>query len=276
MIMNGLPRFSGRGLLAASMLLLVSQAFGGYVYEFSQSGKGEKEGAAKIFVDGSKIKVAGFDEGAGEVIFDGKSQEMTIVNHKERSFMQLDRKTIEQLSAKIGDAMAQMEAQLAQMPPAQREMMERMMKDKMPTQAQAAPEPSILRTGVSDTVAGYKAEKIELAMPGGEKHELWVAPWKELKGSEGIADAFNGMSQLFDKMLSAFSQGPMGGMMSERMSSGWLDQLHALGGFPVMTRELNRAGKVVSETALQGIEEQDLAAADFKAPKGYKRQKIEM
>lgn len=272
---NYLARISGRGLLAAS-ILLVSQAFGGYVYEFSQSGKAAKGDAARILVDGSKIKMTGFDEGAGEVIFDGKSQEMTVVNHKEKSYFELDREAIEEMSAKIGGAMAEMEAQLAKMPPAQREMMEKMMKDKMPGQAKKLPEPTIKRTGESDTVAGYEAERVDLLTPAGETHELWIVPWDELKGSEGISDAFTGMSQLFDKMMSAFSQGPMGGMISEQMKTGWLDQMHSLGGFPVKTRELNRAGKVVSETALEGVDERELAASEFKAPKGYKRQKMKM
>lgn len=267
----------GRCLVAASVLV-VSQTFAGYVYDLSQTefrnGKEAAENDMKIMVEDSKVKMSGYGENEGEMIYDGSDQSMLIVDHKRKSYMKLDKKTIDDLAAQLKGAMAQMEEQLANMPPAQRKMMEKMMKDRMPKAAEPKAELSISRTGEKDTVAGYKAEKVELSSPDGVRRELWVTPWTELKGSEEITSSFEGMAEFFESMISAFSQGPMAGMMQNQAQTDWLDQMHKLEGFPVKTREYNAAGKVESETTLTGIEERDIADSEFKAPKGYKRQKM--
>lgn len=270
------------GRMLAASLFLVTNAFAGYVYELSQtdaedgtSSKSES-GSTKFMVDGSKIKMSGFGDGGSEMIYNGDRQEMLIVNHDRKSYFQLDKKSVEEMAAKVNDAMAQMEAQLAKMPPAQRQMMENMMKDKMPAAVSEKPELTVSRTGKTDTVAGYEAERIDVMSPDGKQRELWVASWSDLKGSKQIAEAFKGMSQLFSGMMNAFSEGPLGRFAQVQTQNDWMEQMHQLNGFPVMTREFDKAGKLISETALSNVEETDIADSEFAPPKGYKRQKMGM
>lgn len=268
----------GRSVLLASVFF-VSNAFAGYVYDLSQkevSGSGKEEDTiAKIFVDGGKIKMSGLGEN-NEVIFDGSSMALILVDHKKKSYLQMDQESIAELTSKLNDAMAEMERQLESVPPAQRKMMERMMKGKMPSMDQPKVETSVNRTGETDTIAGYKAEKVEVNSSDGSKQELWVVPWSKLGGSEEISEAFTGMSSLFDDLMGALSQGPMSGFAGGKSQSGWVDKLKGLEGFPVMAKAYDQAGKLVSETLLSDIEEVDIAASEFKAPKGYKRQKMKM
>lgn len=264
----------GRGVLLASVVF-VSNAFAGYVYDLSQKEANGEDTNTKILVDGSKIKMLGFDA-SNEVIFDGSSQALILVDHGKKSYLQMDKESIAELTAKLEEAMAEMERQLESVPPAQRKMMERMMKGKMPQVDQPKIETTVKRTGETDTVAGYEAEKVEVSISDGTSQELWVVPWSEIGGAEGIADAFTGMSSLFDDLMGALSQGPMSGFAGGKSNSGWLEKLKSLEGFPVMAKAYDEAGKLVSETMLSNLEEKDIAAAEFKAPKGYKKQKLKM
>lgn len=265
--------------LAAASVFLAAEALGGFVYDMAQTEfKGGKPGesvATEIKVEGSKIKMSGLGDENSEFIYDGTQQAMLILDHKRKSFMQLDKQTIDQIASQLGEAMKQMEEQMAAMPPAQRAMMEKMMKGKMPQGAEAQPELTVTRTGEKDTLSGFKAEKVEVGSAAGKQRELWVAKWSDLKGSEEVGEAFKGMSELFAGMMSAFSQGPMSQMFQRGGETNWIEQVQKLEGFPVLTREFDAAGKILSETALSQIREMAIPASEFEAPKGYKRQKLD-
>lgn len=278
MLLNKQTQLLGRGVLLASAFF-VNQLFGGYVYDLSQTdyskGKSGKESVTTILVDGAKIKMSGFDA-TSEMIFDGESKTMMMVDHGRKSYFEMDQESIAEITSKLKDAMAEMERQLANVPPAQREMMERMMKGKMPGAGEERPTNTVKRTGEKDTISGYKVEKVEVSSSDGSGQELWVVPWSELKGSEELADAFKGMSSIYDELLGALSQGPMAGMIGQKMQSGWFNELKSIEGFPVAAKSFNQAGKLVSETMLSGIEEKDVDASEFTAPKKYKKQKFKM
>ncbi len=260
-------------------LVVGSNVFAGYVYDLSQTEYQDNKPSAveniSILVDGVKMKLSGMEK-SNEMIFDGGSKAMVVLDHERKSYFQIDEKSVAEISAKLDAAMAEMEAQLANMPPAQRAMMENMMKGKMPQGGQERPESTIVRTGKFDTISGYKAERVDVQSSDGKSQELWVAPWSALGGSEEVVDAFSGMSSLFNEMLGAFSQGPMAGMFSQRMQSGWMDKLKELDGFPVASKTFDQAGKLVSETMLSNIEEREIPASEFNVPKGYKQQKMKM
>ena len=69
------------------------------------------------------------------VIFRGDRQHLVVLDHNRKSYFILDDKAIGRVSSQFGDMMAQMEAQLANLPPEQREMARRMMESRMPSTA---------------------------------------------------------------------------------------------------------------------------------------------
>ncbi len=261
-------------------LLLVSNAFGGYSYTLEQTdirnGKKQPAKSIRMLIDDSNIKMAGLDEENGEMIFDSEKEAMLMVDHQRKSYLQLDKKTIEQLAQKMTEAMAEMEKQLASVPPAQRQMMESMLKGRMPAAPVEQPKVEVKRTGKKDTIGDYKVERVDVLIDGRKANELWLADWSEVKGSEEMAGSFQAMSQLFAKIRATFAQSPMGRMMPNQDRSNWFAHVSELQGFPILSREFDAAGKLVSETTLAGSEETDIPAAEFKAPKGYKKQKMKM
>lgn len=272
MLIHEIVSTMGRRLVAASVLLFATHAFGGYVYELAPSESSDAPGS-RIMVEGSKLKMALGGSRESDIVYDGAAKELLIIDHKRKSYVGLGKEQIDKLSQKLTDAMAQMEQQLANVPPAQRKMMENMMKDRMPQLAEQV-EVLVSRTGETETIAGYNAEKVEVKT-GDTRQELWVVDWADLEGSEQISAGMEGMSELFSGLMSTLSQSPMGNMF-EGQQANLFGQFKEIGGFPVRTREYDASGKLVSELALKGIESVSIDASEFRAPKGYKRQKMGM
>ena len=83
------------------------------------------------------------------VIFDGAKQVLYMVNPAAKTYSTMTKAEVDAAGAQIGDAMAQMQAALKNMPPAQRAQMEAMMKGRgMPGSATAA-RPEYRRKGTS-------------------------------------------------------------------------------------------------------------------------------
>ena len=87
-------------------------------------------------------------------IFDGGKQVLYIVDPARKTYMEMTKADVDQLSAQLQGAMAQMKAQLEKLPPAQRAQMEAMMKGVQRT-----------RTG-SDTVGRWTCDKYDLTQGG--------------------------------------------------------------------------------------------------------------
>ena len=100
--------------------------------------------------------MAGPDGVTNVTIFDGGKQVLYIVDPARKSYMEMTKADVDRLSAQMQGSMAQMQAQLEKMPPAQRAQMEAMMKGVQQT-----------RTG-SDTVGRWTCDKYDLTQ-GGQK-----------------------------------------------------------------------------------------------------------
>ncbi|MBD5778825.1 hypothetical protein IEN85_04930 [Pelagicoccus sp. NFK12] len=261
-------------LVLSASILLSSTAFAGYVYQFEDSSGGTEN--VTLMVEGHQLRITSQDKGSSDMIFDASTSTMTILEHDRKRYLQLDKETVAELASQIEDAMAEMEKQLASLPPAQRKMMENMMKGKMQGMGEALPVLSFNRTGESDTKSGYDVEKVILLKDGVATSELWVADWDDVEGSEELMVSLKAMAGMFKDMMKAFSKGPMAGMIGANASSNWFGQIEDLGGIPIVTAELDASGKAKSQTSLSKVEEREIEASAFEIPKGYKKQKMKM
>ncbi|MGI9235091.1 MAG: hypothetical protein ACR2RD_15770, partial [Woeseiaceae bacterium] len=100
---------------------------------------GQETDRTKVYAQSKSIRMdqgegdAGGTEGAiqsdNSMLFLGT--EFIYMNHKDRSYIVMDEAMLDKVSTKISDAMKQMEAQMANMPPEQRAMVEKMMEGRM-------------------------------------------------------------------------------------------------------------------------------------------------
>ena len=215
------------------------------------------------FSDGSFVKIneryvaIGDDYGFG-IIEDGKDT-FIMVDHGERSYMEVSATFADDVSAMMA---AQMEQMLADVPPEQRAMIEQSMKGMMPGGG-AMPEPPkmmVRKTGDTDSVAGYKCSEVEISYGTGQAEEMsCVATTSEL----GIS------GRDFASMAAAMRAiSRMAGMDGE---DDTLVDFEAMGGIPIRTRDLP-AGDAEE---LVSLSKDDLDDSDFAVPDSYTKVSME-
>lgn len=154
-------------------------------------------------------------------------------------------------------AMSQMQEQLKQLPPEQREVAQKAMQEAMGKKDGPRPKVQVKKTGQSAVIAGFKAQKYEIWSDGQLREEQWIAP--------AIATSKELDTKKMREMMAAFAQA--GGENSYETDPA----VQALWskGYPV---------KVVShldgETMVREVvqaQKKDLPASLFAAPQGYRK-----
>jgi len=192
------------------------------------------------------------------------------VDPADHSYKVMDKATMDQMSAKMGDAMAKMKSQMASMPPERRAMMEKMM-NQMNGTGGAGAKPEIydaVDTGKTETSNGRACRLWNETRNGELKAQYCVAPKGSLPGTDEFA--------AFAKRMSAFMQqmsGPMhnvgAGLMQQQIAV--LDKIN---GFPIVTRHFSGGKLDSSESVVKTWESRTLPASTFEVPAGFTRKEF--
>lgn len=257
--------------LSTSMLLLLSSlANAGVVMDMvTRNTSGQETDRTKIYAQSKKIRMeqGGDDAPEGTMIFLG--DKFLYVDHEDKSYIVMDEAMLDEVSAKMSEAMKEMEAQLASVPPEQRAMVEQMMKGRMQgmmgKQDDAPPAPRVDSMG-SGEWQSYDCRRYAVYEGSEKTREVCAAELDEVDGSEEVIEAFRNMAAYITKMTESL---PMSS--NDRPNPGEL--MDQIDGFPVHTIDYDN-GVVVSEVSLDSVMEQDLDEELFAAPKGYRRQDL--
>lgn len=208
------------------------------------------------FDDGSEILISDnrvmFGDDDTSLIYPGSGTTLTVLDHKNRSYMVIDEAFADSVSGQMKAAMAQVESQLAMLPPEQREQMKEMMKARMPG-ANARPVVQEFRsTGRKQEVIGVTCETGELFRDGKKELELCISDPARLgmskKDYKALSAAFSAMSSLVGR----FSP-----------STGELFDLDVIGGVPVISNNLsNETENRLSRANFDNVDEQRLMIPD--------------
>lgn len=223
-----------------------------------------------IKIDGNRMRT---DSGATtSMIYLGETDKMYIVDHSKKTYMLMDRETIEAMAAKMSEAMKQMEAALANVPPEQREMMEKMMRGKMKGMPSSAPrsEPVVTSLGQSDTVSGIGCDWKQVSRDDVVELKACVGAFSDFPASEDLRQISMEMKEFVSSLTEAASSmtsGPMGAFTESPMSAMALD------GFPLIS-ENYYDGKLTHRSRFQSVEEGSISSEEFTPPSGYKKQDI--
>ncbi len=234
--------------------------FAGAYLETSQThaGSGQTTAVSRMWFDGGRMRSESGSAGAGTIaIF--KNQAMYVLDPKTKSYRRIDKATVDQMTAQLGEARKKMQAALANMPPERRAMMEKMMGQAMG----GAPDPTAARralsnTGRTETVAGIKCTVWEASVAGQKQEELCAAAPGAVPGGDEMVKTLREVRE----MLKGFTQNFAG-----RVDNAWRD-LETINGAPILTREFS-GGKVTSETRLAAARKESVPAAQFEVPAGY-------
>lgn len=193
---------------------------------------------------------------------------MYVLDHKDRTYTEIDDATMRKLSGQLAQARQQMEAQMATLPPEQRAMMERAMGGMAGKPAPAMPRTQYRRTARTETAAGI-ACKVWEGYEGAKKTaEVCVAPASALPGG---ADLLAAMKKLAARMSSMMQS--MGGS-GNAMQQVW-NELGTLSGVPVIQRDYE-GSRVTSTSMLKAVRSEAVPATSFAPPAGYRARKMDM
>jgi hypothetical protein len=212
-------------------------------------------GAGKVRVDSDKTT---------SVILDPKDGAMTMLDHSRKEFTRLTRADIDQLVTTLDEAMKQMEAAMANIPPEMRERMKDMMGNMGATEAGAV---EIVNTGQKSTVAGractvYQAKvakriATETCLGDPSAIELSVADRATLMGSIAW------LREVADRL----TKGPLARFAT---ATPFQDGL-----VPLRITDIAQNG-TRSTSEFTGVSTAAIPAETFAVPAGYKEKKIEL
>lgn len=213
-----------------------------------------------MYVDASRLRV---DTTAGDadmsmiLLLAGDDYQLIMLNRKENQYQVMDRKTAAEMEEAVSSAMAQMEAQLKQLSPEQRAMVEKMMGKKIGGAAKPAEPPALsYRAAGTGTAGGRPCKKYEVFQGQEKISELCAVPPAALgltanemalfeKAAAAMEDMTRGVRRYFDL-----------GSIQGAMSAKQID------GFPV-EQVIFRQGKPSARMEFYAFEQRVLTDTDF-------------
>jgi hypothetical protein len=222
----------------------------------------EKDGTpwSATYVAGGKVRAENFKGDAAYVLWQTGASSMTTVIPSRKSYMVLDAAQVAAQAKQAADAMKQMEAQLASLPPQMREMM----KQQMPNMGTGKPliEMKVTKTGKTATKGGYSCQLVDVAVTG--------VPMAGPLGQEHcvIDPAKLGIPAADLQTLSAM--GEFTKTMTKELGQmvGGMPDLMSMGGWPVWTKD-----KQTGESWLVKSVDKSVSVS-FAVPAGFKQEQM--
>ena len=254
--------------LALAGLLGAAPALAGSVM-VTEAKVGNQTYTNEARVQGANLRVDNNEGRRSSFIMAGKV--VYIVDHQDRTYQVLDEATMRRIGGQVAAARRQMEAQMANMPPEQRRMMQEMMArmgGQAPGAAAAAPRTQYRRTARTASAAGIACTVWEGIAGGQKTDEVCVAPVARVPGGNEMLAAMRQMGENMKKLTDAMGMN-FGGAVDE----AWA-QVNTLGGIPIIQREFE-GGRVTSSAVLKAMRAENVPAASFAPPAGYRRTTLE-
>jgi hypothetical protein len=211
-------------------------------------------------IKGTKVLMESVDSGDNSLVYDAATHGITVIDHARKRYMHLDSQTVAGAGAAVSGAMAELEKQLENLPPEQREAMKQYMPAMPGTTAASLPDIKATRTGRSDVVNGTACDIVDVTMDGKGAGEACIA-----SNGTGLSEVDQQTLRTMFEDMSKMASSVLGG--ADRSQ-----EFAALGGVPLRWREAD-SGRV-TETRIDT--KATIDASKFEVPTGYSQQKIEI
>ncbi len=263
------------------VLVMLSPLFAGVVFEIEvkdKSGPEQKIEKMTVLSEGKNVRMNMVDQrdGKNSVIFNGDKRAMIVLDHSRKSYFVMDKATMKAMMGQLNAALGEMQNLLKDLPADQAAMAEKMMKEKMGQNKSTKTRTSTEVRKYDETKDhnGYEVVKFEVFKNDKKTREMWVTDWDNVDGGKDIAQAFTEMGLFFQEMMDEFSSANLPVDFTSQIDDNMFNMMNELEGFPVVTKEFNRQGKVESASSLRSTKRVSLSASDFQPPADYKPQEM--
>jgi len=232
--------------------------------------RGSQSTTSKIQIDKDHMRSESRSTGEETAaVFDGPKQTMRMINITKKSYMEMTKADMERMGNQVNSLMAQMQQQLANMPPQQRAQMEQLMQGRgmpgmpagMPGMPGAAAKVEYKQTG-TDKVGQWTCAKYEGSVGGQKTSEVCTVDPKDL----GVAPGDFAVAQQMAEFMKA--------MVPAAAESAFLNgtvQAQGYAGVPVR-RTSFRNGAVESVSEITEIQKGAIPPSAFETPAGFKKE----
>jgi hypothetical protein len=213
----------------------------------------------QIQIERTRIRTEMSGDSRRVVIFDGGKQVLWMLDPDKQTYNELTKADFERIGAQMQSAMAMMQSQLANMPPAQRAQIEAMMKGRgMPG---AAPVKTEYRKVGTDKVGKWTCEKYDGFQNDQKTSEICTVDPSALGLSQADFEVTRQLAEFFKKMIPQNA-----------------DQLFTLGkaedqgfnGIPVRRKSTVAGKETIFE--ITDVSRQSFPDASFAVPAGFTKQ----
>ena len=264
-------------LFAICLLSVAGIAQAGVVFriEVEDLSAGGQVEITEIKIDSNRMRTDSGGSNPTSMIFLGESDEMYMIDHTEKTYIVMDRETIEAMASRMNEAMQQMEAAMANVPPEQREMMERMMKGRMGSMPSATPPPApVVRSlGESGSVNGVGCDWKEVTRDAIVDLKACVCNWTDIAGGDELRAMSLEMRDFVSTLMESFSSMTNSGVFGSSISENPMSSMEHLGGFPLISEDFDN-GTLSRRSRFQSADEVAVSDDAFSPPSGYKRQDL--
>jgi len=251
-----------------------SQASAGWIIDQSIKSQGT-ESKQQIVMQANQMKTLMLNpEGKPEMAFvlDLNNETVTQVNYREGSYTTAKvQEYAQMIQVAMKNATSAMDNALKDLPPEQREMMEKMMRSRMPQadkKSEACVEPRIelRKTGQQATIAGHPSISYEVLADGKPESEMWIAKnitaWKELDPKK--------LERLMTELAVA---APGCGTTQSRQAGFGKDNAWKLANEGYAVKTVDRSGSGTTVEVINA-EARSLPASEFRPPAGFTRKEL--
>ena len=250
-------------VLLSLCIAFPSIASAGAVMEIlSKDASGREVGRTHFKVNDGQVRMDDSD-GQSSMIF--ANNQVVVLDHKRMTYMVLDDAMIEKFGSQVNTAMQEMQEQMKNMSPKERELLEQLMQGggmegMMP--GMSAPPPRVEANG-SGEWGDYDCRKY-IIYEGVEKTEdICAASLDDVEGGEEVMAGFRAMADFLQKLMASMPE-PLASMMGENPAA----YMEKIDGFPVHT-VYYRDGRLEQEDSLDSVVEEDVPADVYKVPPDY-------
>jgi hypothetical protein len=194
-----------------------------------------------------------------------KGDTLYMIDDKDKSYIVMDKATMEQVAKKLNAQMEQLKQQMARLPPEQRAQMEQMLGGAGLGGAPRTVEVS--DTGKSDKVDGRSCKVWDVTRDGVLDEQICVVPYSSLPGKENFSTVFGNFAKVFEEMAKSVPM--LSGMMANEFSA----QVK-VNGYPVRQRAYENGKLINEETVVKVWREEAVPASMFEVPAGYQRKQM--
>jgi hypothetical protein len=198
------------------------------------------------------------------VIYDGGAQVMRIIDESGKTYSEMTKADVDRMAAQMSGAMAQMQAQMQNLPPEQRARMEAMMQGAgrgMMGMAAAA-RPEYRKAGGTDRIGKWTCDKYEGTRNGAKASEICTVDFSSIGFTMADFEITKQFAEFFSRLM------PQG---MDRLFSVGASEPAGFSGIPVRSVNYDASGKETSVVELTDASRQSFPDSLFAVPEGFQK-----